>query len=152
MLRTPLASDPICQWFSVKLSGYLSAKGCLELKDLERILHRVNTIPGIGKAGIARIHEVWKAMDAGYGLPLIENDESSLDGQFDPAVMPKPTRHPPGSQEKIEELARRVQENLVLFHHEDISYEDAVRDWSMARMSDRLKLAREGSTEGGEDE
>lgn len=86
-----------------------------------------------------------------YGLPLIESDEASLDGRFEPSVMPKPTRHPPGSQEKIEELARRVDENLALFHPEDISYEDAIRDWSMAKMSDRLRASRDESTEDSDD-
>ena len=152
MLRVPSPTDSILLWFSVKLSGCLAARGCLELKDLEKIIGKIDRLPGVGKSGVLRIQEVWRAMDGGHGLPYVGNDEAALEGQFEPEIMPQPTNFAPGSEGKKRELRRRVELGQAIWHPDDMAYETAIRDASMAFMRQRSDFRRKIEDEAEADE
>ena len=64
----------------------------------------------------------YEADDVISHLAIYKSDEG-----FSPPLPSKPILHPPGSPEKVEELARRVERGQHLWHEGDAVSEDVVK-------------------------
>ena len=124
----PLLADHIDHWFGSKVSNALHKAGVDRVDDIRIVIDRLNELPGVGRVVAERISKLYFC--AVNGKPLeIERKEVNLEAWSmnlapEPKVeTPEPTKYPPGSIEKINELANRVVAGQELFHPDDVGME-----------------------------